>query len=143
MAMEEPAKSRIGARRKKADATNEFFWAKTIAYAKTKSWIDGVVWHIGNVDACDVCRSRNGRLFPKNQVPSRPHEGCMCRIDLHIEGDPIDESTNCTRLENRTRSRKRPGVIEIRGHQLFGTIIKGLVLLVFILLAARACHLYV
>jgi hypothetical protein len=88
--MEEPAESKKETRRKEADATNEFFWARTIAYAKTKNWIDGVVWRIGNVDACDVCRSRNGQLFKKDQVPARPHEGCMCRIDLHIEGDPVD-----------------------------------------------------
>jgi hypothetical protein len=83
------AESRSAGRSKEADARNELFWARTIAYAKTKTWVDGVVWRIGNVDACEVCRSRDGRLFPKHQVPPRPHEGCMCYLEIHIEGDPI------------------------------------------------------
>lgn len=67
---------------------NRAYTEGQIRYAKRKPWIDGMIWRIGNVDACELCRELSngaeGKFYPKDDVPERPHPNCMCWLEWHI-----------------------------------------------------------
>jgi len=61
----------------------------TVRYAMAKSWLDGWIWRLGNVDACEICAANAGKFFAKPNPPGIPaHPHCLCHAELHIQGDP-------------------------------------------------------
>lgn len=63
----------------------------TIRYAQRKTWIDGYIWRRGSVLDCSTgeCPANADKFYPKGEEPELPpHPNCLCRLDLHIEGDP-------------------------------------------------------
>jgi len=72
---------------------NRAFTEGTIRYAESKTWIDGYIWRRGSLAACPtgVCDDGADQFYPKGEEPFLPaHPQCLCRLDLHIEGDPIE-----------------------------------------------------
>ena len=63
---------------------NRAYTEGQIRYAMKKNWIDGMIWRLGNTDACEQCRALAGTFYPKDDVPERPHPHCMCWLEWHI-----------------------------------------------------------
>jgi hypothetical protein len=44
--------------------------------------VERVEWHT-NVDGheCKTCRERNGKIYPIDKVPPKPHRNCRCRLE--------------------------------------------------------------
>ena len=61
-----------------ATELNTAFVQGTYAYGDSKDWIDGYIWRIGNVNACEECLPHNGEFFPKDDPPEIPaHPWCL------------------------------------------------------------------
>ena len=66
----------------------EIITDKATEKAYRDSHIEEVVWiteRDGRV--CEVCKGRDGKRYFINQVPSKPHYGCRCRIRPLEAGD--------------------------------------------------------
>lgn len=67
---------------------NRAYTEGQVRYASKKSWIDGVIWRLGNTDACPICRGLSngsaGQFYAKDNVPERPHPNCTCWLEWHI-----------------------------------------------------------
>ena len=50
-------------------------------YTYEKMGVERVEWHT-NVDGreCKTCRERNGKIYPIDDVPPKPHRNCRCRL---------------------------------------------------------------
>lgn len=46
-----------------------------------KMGVERVEWHT-NIDGkeCKICRERNGKVYPIDKVPPKPHRNCRCRL---------------------------------------------------------------
>jgi hypothetical protein len=62
-----------------------------VRYMAEKTWIDGGIWRIGNVDACEICMELRDRFFPKDEIPEIPHPQCLCHVEPHIAGEPLPD----------------------------------------------------
>ena len=70
-------------------------YAVTVADAATvKSYRDSGVERVRWISeedkkTCRECRSRNGKVYPIDKIPPKPHPNCRCRIEA-IENQPSD-----------------------------------------------------
>ena len=71
--------------------TNRAYHEGAVRYAHEKTWIDGAIWRLGNIDACPVCVELADKFYPKSDIPQIPHPHCMCHLEWHIEGDAKPE----------------------------------------------------
>lgn len=59
----------------------------TKAYANSKSWIKGYIWHTASGEPCPICVDLEGDFFPKSDPPDLPaHPQCYCYLELVIDG---------------------------------------------------------
>lgn len=63
---------------------NNAFHAMSIANAQDDPWVEDMVWHLSKVhkeDPGDLCEEYALQsLFPKTEVPPKPHPQCMCYV---------------------------------------------------------------
>jgi hypothetical protein len=81
-----------------------------VRYMAEKTWIDGGIWRIGNVDACEICRELQDRFFPKDEIPEIPHPQCL----------PADILVNPVGDIRGTAARRFSGnliTVEVSAHQ--------------------------
>lgn len=73
---------------------NRAYTEGQLRYAKSKTWIDGVIWRRGGPGPCSTgqCPAGQDRFYPKDNAPSLPaHPNCMCYFEDHIADDPMPE----------------------------------------------------
>ena len=70
---------------------NRAYHEGAVRYAQEKEWIDGAIWRLGNIDACEICVGLADKFYPKDDIPQIPHPHCMCHIEWHIDGDAVPE----------------------------------------------------
>ena len=47
--------------------------------AFTDAGVEQVQWHTaGDEKVCQVCRERNGEIYPIDNIPDKPHRKCRC-----------------------------------------------------------------
>lgn len=89
---------------------NQAFWEGTRQYVKSKTWLDGFIWRVGNIDACPICLPLDGEFFPKDEKPEQPHAQCMCHLDPHIKDDPVPtEQERQKRISQLQQQAKKAG----------------------------------
>jgi hypothetical protein len=82
---------------------NRAYHEGQIRYMKSKpKLIDGAIWRLGGPGPwfC-VCPDLEGRFFPTEAIPPKPHPNCMCYLEYHVLGSekPPDQGP----LEARTK----------------------------------------
>ena len=56
---------------------------KSTLDAYEKMGIDKVVWETEDDNrVCDICRGRDGKIYPLAKVPSKPHPNCRCWLEI-------------------------------------------------------------
>ena len=53
--------------------------SRGIKYVRWKTNIDG--------RECDICYGRNGKIYPINSLPAKPHYGCRCTVTAASKED--------------------------------------------------------
>ncbi len=52
---------------------------KAIVYEAAQADETRLKWHTqDDFKVCKICRSRNGKIYPINKLPEKPHYGCRC-----------------------------------------------------------------
>lgn len=61
----------------------------TIRLTQDKPWVLGYKWNLSGShsrpDICNIYAERNGGVFTKQTVPSKPHPQCLCYITVEME----------------------------------------------------------
>jgi hypothetical protein len=76
---------------------NRAYTEGQVRYAKSKTWIDGVIWRRGGPGPCSTgqCPAGANRFYPKDQAPQLPaHPNCLCYFVQHIVGDDLPEGVD-------------------------------------------------
>lgn len=72
---------------------NNAFHETSIRTYQAQPWIVAAKWNLSGShpktrpDECNDLASKNGGVFPKNSIPSRPHPQCMCYLTPVVMDD--------------------------------------------------------
>lgn len=81
-----PGGVRYAALRLARTEINNAYHAMSIRAAQQKPWITKMEWHTSDSHARkDICDSLNGRFFPVDEVPPKPHPQCICFVTPVID----------------------------------------------------------
>jgi hypothetical protein len=81
---------------------NRAYTEGQVRYAKSKTWIDGVIWRRGGPGPCSTgqCPDGANKFYPKDAAPELPaHPNCMCYFIQHIKEDPLPDGVEKNRKD--------------------------------------------
>jgi SPP1 gp7 family putative phage head morphogenesis protein len=88
-----PGGQRYAAMRLARTEINNAFHAMSIRAAQLKPWITKMEWHTSKSHPrLDECDALNGRLFPVDEVPKKPHPQDMCYVTPVVDATDDDDA---------------------------------------------------
>uniref|UniRef100_A0A6M3L3V4 Putative capsid assembly protein n=1 Tax=viral metagenome TaxID=1070528 RepID=A0A6M3L3V4_9ZZZZ len=95
--------------------TNEAHWRALVAQAQDKPYVTAMKWNFGShpeYDICDEIKSADlfglgPGVYPKDQVPDRPHPACNCFLSQVMDDDYFKNYTPPQDVLERVRADPR------------------------------------
>jgi len=95
--------------------TNEAHWRALVAQAQDKPYVTAMKWNLGahpEYDICDEIQSADlfglgPGVYPKDQVPDRPHPACNCFLSQVMDDDYFKNYTPPQDVLERVRADPR------------------------------------